>query len=45
MTGLLSVCFVVSKMQDVTVPVFSGLNEPMGQGAQHRMGPNNCFAS
>lgn len=44
-TGLLNVCFVVSKMWDVTVAVFSGLNEPMGRGAQHRMGSNNYFAS
>ena len=44
-TGLLSVSFVVSKMQDVTAAVFSGLNEPMGRGAQHRMGSNNYFAS
>lgn len=44
-TGLLSVCFVVSKMWDMTVAVFSGLNEPMGWGAQHRMGSNNYFAS
>ena len=44
-TGLLSVSFVVSKMQDVTAAVFSGLNEPMGLGAQHRMGSNNYFAS